>query len=601
MSTGSTQRQERARPGIGPLKRAVPFLRPYAGRLALALVFLTLAAAAMLGMPVAIRYVIDYGFTAERDIDRYFAALLGLAAAFALFAALRYYLVMWIGERVTADIRSAVYRHVLRLSPTFFEVTRTGEVLSRLTTDTTLVQSVVGAGLSIALRSSFMLAGALVMLFLTSAKLTLLTLVLVPFVVVPLLVFGRRVRALSRASQDRIADTSGIADEVLNAIHVVQAFRLEEFQARRFAEAVERSFETARRRLRASALLSGLIVLTSFGAIVIVLWVGARSVVAGSVTPGTLGQFLLYATIVAGSTAALGEVWGDVQRAAGAMERLMELLGARPDIRAPDHPQPLPEPGRGHIVLRDVCFSYPSRPSQRALDGFSLEVQPGETVALVGPSGAGKSTVFQLLLRFYDPQQGCILLDGVDIAQADPGEVRSRIGIVPQQTVLFAENVMENIRYGRPGADDEAVRRAARAANAEEFILRLPEGYFTHLGERGARLSGGQQQRIAIARAILRDPPILLLDEATSALDTESELLVQSALRNLMAGRTTLIIAHRLSTVQQADRIVVMNEGRIVGMGRHEDLLAGNSLYARLARLQFAHAGDGPAEVAPAG
>jgi ATP-binding cassette subfamily B protein len=577
-----------------------PFLKPYLGRLALAFTCLTIAAAAMLGMPIAIRYVIDYGFSSGGDIDRYFIALLCLAAVFAFFASMRYYLVMWIGERVTADIRATVYRHVLGMSPTFFEVTRTGEVLSRLTADTTLVQSVVGAGLSIALRSSFMLSGAFIMLFVTSARLTLFTLVLVPVVVLPVWIYGRRIRRLSRDSQDRIADSSGIAEEVLNAIQIVQAFTLEKFQDRRFTDSVERSFATARKRLRASALLSGLIVLTSFGAIVIVLWIGARSVNSGALTPGILSQFLLYATIVAGSTTALGEVWSDVQRAAGATERLMELLGAQPDIRPPAEPRPLPATRNGSIVIEHVAFNYPSRPKQRALDGFSLEIRPGETVALVGPSGAGKSTVFQLLLRFYDPQQGRILVDGVDIADANPAEVRGRIGIVPQHTVLFAENVRENIRYGRPEATDEEVISAARNANADDFIRRLPEGYDTFLGEKGLRLSGGQQQRIAIARAILKDPPILLLDEATSALDSESELLVQSALRNLMRGRTTVIIAHRLSTVQRAERIVVMNEGRIMDTGRHEELLERDTLYARLARLQFDSAALAAREAEPA-
>jgi len=436
-----------------------------------------------------------------------------------------------------------------------------------------------------------MLIGALIMLFITSARLTTLTLVLVPVVVVPVLIYGRRIRRLSRASQDRIADSSSIADEVLNAVQVIQAFTLEAFQAKRFDDSVERSFFTARQRLRASALLSGLIVLTSFGAIVIVLWVGARAVAGGSVTPGTLGQFLLYATIVAGSTTALGEVWSDVQRAAGAMERLMELLDTHPDIRVPDRPAPLPAVGKGHIRFEQIGFNYPSRPAQRALDQFTLEVRAGETIALVGPSGAGKSTVFQLLLRFYDPQEGRIFIDGVDLARADPREVRRRIGIVPQHTVLFAETVLENIRYGRPDAGEAEVRAAAQAASAEEFIKDLPEGYATHLGEKGARLSGGQQQRIAIARAVLKDPPILLLDEATSSLDAESERLVQYALRRLMKDRTTIIIAHRLATVQEADRIIVMNEGRIVDTGRHEELLRTDNLYARLAQLQFVDAG----------
>ena len=574
---------------LRPLRQALPFLRPYVPRLLLALLCLCIAAAAMLGMPIALRYVIDFGFSGGNgeNIDKYFEALLALAAVFAFFAGMRYYLVMWIGERVVADIRNAVYRHVIHLSPTFFEITRTGEVLSRLTADTTLVQSVVGAGISIALRSFIMLMGGMVMLFVTSTKLAGLILVLVPLVVLPILFYGRKVRRLSRASQDRVADSSGVAGEVLNAINIIQAFTLEEFQARRFGEAVERAFLAARSRLRTGALLSGLIVLTSFGAVVVVLWVGARSVASGGVTAGTLSQFLLYATLVAGSTTALGEVWSDVQRAAGAMERLMELLAAQPAIRAPDLPQPLPMPGQGHIYIENVVFHYPSRPGQRALENVTLEVKPGETVALVGPSGAGKSTVFQLLLRFYDPQQGRILLDGVDISLADPKAVRGRIGIVPQQTVLFAENVMENIRYGRPDATDAEVKIAAEAAIADEFIAGLPEGYQTFLGERGARLSGGQQQRIAIARAILKDPPILLLDEATSALDNQSERLVQEALANLMRNRTTVIIAHRLSTVQQAGRIVVMNEGRIVDQGTHDDLMSRDSLYARLAQTRF--------------
>jgi ATP-binding cassette subfamily B protein len=577
---------------LSPLRRVLPFIKPYIGRIFLAFICLTVAAVAMLGMPVAIRYVIDYGFSSDnaRSIDLYFLALLGLSVMLALFGSLRYYLVMWIGERVVADIRATVYNHVIKMSPTFFEVTRTGEVLSRLTTDTTLVQSVVGAGMSIALRSSFMVIGCLIMLFVTSPRLTLMILLLVPVVVLPVLLYGRKVRRLSRATQDRIADSSGIADETLNAIQIIQAFTLERFQGQRFTESVEDSFSAARHRLQVSSLLSGVIILTAFGSIVVVLWLGAHAVVDGTMTPGTLGQFLMYATFLAGSTTALGEVWSDVQRAAGAMERLMELLNAQPDIKAPDDPVALPVTEKGHIQIQAVCFNYPSRPDQRALDHFSLEIRSGESVALVGPSGAGKSTVFQLLLRFYDPQSGNILLDGVDIAMADPEEVRKRIGIVPQSTVLFAETALENIRFGRPTATDDEVRAAARAAIADEFIERQPEGYHTFLGEKGMRLSGGQQQRIAIARAILKNPPVMLLDEATSALDSESEKLVQEALDHLMQDHTTLVIAHRLSTVMKADRIVVMDEGGIVDIGTHNDLMQKTGIYNRLAELQFGSA-----------
>jgi len=579
---------------LKPIRQVVPFLRPYQGRLLIALACLVIAAASALGMPIAIRYAIDYGFSNAdtATINRYFLALLLMSLAYALFSAARFYFVMWIGERVVADIRARVYRHVIRMSPEFFEVTRTGEVLSRLTTDTTLVQSVVGAGMSIALRSSFMLLGGLFMLFITSARLTVLILVLVPLVVFPILLYGRKIRRLSRASQDRIADASSIAGESLNAIQIVQAFTLEAFQGDRFAAAVENAFTTARRRLAASSLLSGTIVLVAFSAIIAVLWTGAHAVVQGKLSAGTLSQFLLYATMVAGSTTALGEVWGDVQRAAGAMERLMELLNMEPVIQVPAQPLSLPVPAQGRLRLQELTFNYPSRPKDPALVDFSLDVAEGETLALVGPSGAGKSTVFQLLLRFYDPGHGRILLDGVDIASAHPAEVRQRIGIVPQQTVLFAASALENIRYGRPDASEVEIKAAARAALADEFIERLPEGYDSFLGEKGVRLSGGQQQRIAIARAILKNPPILLLDEATSSLDAESERLVQEALEHLMYQRTTIVIAHRLATVKKADRIVVMDKGRIIASGRHDELMQKDGLYARLAELQFTNASD---------
>jgi ATP-binding cassette subfamily B protein len=504
--------------------------------------------------------------------------------------------VTWLGERVVADLREAVYARVIRMDPGFFEVTRIGEVLSRLTADTTLVQSIAGVNLSITLRSAISLAGSLVMLAITSARLTGMIVLLIPVVIAPLVILGRRVRRLSRASQDRIADTSGIADETLNAIQTVQAFTLEDVNARRFGEAVEDSFRAAVRRTKTRSTLTAIATMLVFGAITFVLWMGAHSVVRGEMTGGQLGQFLLYAVYVAIAAASLSEMWGEVQRAAGAMERLVELQQAAPTIVAPSDPVALPTPGRGEIRFERVWFRYPSRPESTALADFDLSIRPGETVAFVGPSGAGKSTAFQLLLRFYDPAQGRILMDGVDIATADPEQVRRRIGLVPQETMLFAASARENIRYGRPEASDAEVESAARAAAADDFIRRLPEGYETFLGERGARLSGGQRQRIAIARAILRDPPILLLDEATSSLDAESERLVQGALERLMRDRTTIIIAHRLATVLQADRIVVMDHGRIVAQGTHGELVRDNELYARLAALQFADAHARPVE-----
>lgn len=577
---------------LRPLRALVPFIRPYSGTLVLAMVSLLLASGAFLLTPIAVRYVIDFGFSSEdaANVDRYFIYLLGVVILLGVAGAARAYFLTWLGERVVADLRDAVFRHMIRMDASFFEVTKIGEVMSRLTADTTLIQSISGVGLSIILRSSIQFFGALILLGLTNLKLMGYILVLFPAVLVPVLIIGRWVRRLSRDSQDRIADASGLATETLTAAQTVQAFTAEDMESRRFGDLIRISFETAVRRVKARAFFSMTAITGMFSALILVLWIGARAVLAGEMSGGELGQFVLYALFVAMSAAALSETWGEVQRAAGAMERLLELLAAEPQIKAPENPVPFPDHREGRIRFEEVTFSYPSRPSTLALDNLVLEIKPGEKVAFVGPSGAGKSTTFQLIMRFYDPQKGRIVIDGVDVAMADPVDVRGRIGIVPQETVIFGASARDNIRFGRPGASVDEIEAAAKAAAADEFIRELPEGYDTFLGERGTRLSGGQKQRIAIARAILKDAPILLLDEATSSLDAESERLVQEALEFLEKDRTTIVIAHRLATVLEADRIVVMDQGRIVDIGRHKELVARDPLYARLAELQFGDA-----------
>lgn len=565
------------------------FFKPYKFRMLLAFVVLIIAAGSALSLPLAIRQIVDQGFFVNQQtkIDFYFLVMMAIVVVMSVFSAARYYLVMWLGERIVADIRTTLYRHVLNMDPLFYETTPTGEVLSRLTTDTTLVQSVVGAGLSVTLRSTLLLLGSLFMLAITSAQLTGLILVIVPLVLVPIIFFGRRVRRLSKINQDCIAESSALAGETLNAIQLIQAYSLEWFSSDRFNDSVAIAFSTARQRLKARALLSAFTLFIVFAAIMAIIWLGTRFVMSGQLTVGELSQFLIYAIMVATNTAALSEVWGDMQRAAGALERILQLLKRQSGLRLAEHPLSISPSTVEHIRFDKVFFHYPSRPEQHALENFSLTIAPGESVALVGPSGAGKSTALQLLLRFYDPQQGTITLGGIDITQANISQLRSAIGIVPQDTVIFAADVMENIRLGKLDATDVEIRLAAQAAAADEFIRRLPDGYNTFLGERGIRLSGGQRQRIAIARAILKNPPVLLLDEATSALDAESEKLVQEAMEQLMKDRTTLIIAHRLATVLKADRIVVMEQGRIVAIGKHQELLLQGGIYARLAALQF--------------
>ncbi len=577
------------------------FVRAYPAQLTAALVALSVAALATLAIPRGLKQVVDNGFAVGSDpasIAPYFYGLLGVVAVLAVATAFRFYFVSWIGERVVADLRKTVHRHLLTLDPVFFEENRPAEIASRLTSDTAVIEQVVATSASLALRNAAMGIGGIILMFSEAPKLTGLMLLVIPLTMLPIIFLGRRVRTVSRSSQDRIASLGTMAAEVLGAIKIVQAFTQEGREASRFGEAVETAFGTAKKRIRLRAGMTALVIGLIFGAITLVLWQGALDVISGKLSGGTIAAFIFYAVIVAGAFGTLTEVYGDFMRAAGASGRMRELLAARPGIRAPEKPLALPVPARGAVALDHVTFHYPSRPEDAALIDFSLDVAAGETVAIVGPSGAGKSTLFQLVQRFYDPEKGSIRIDGVALTAADPEDIRARIAVVPQESVIFATSALENIRYGRPDATEAEVWAAAKAAHADGFLRDLPDGIHSYMGEAGTRLSGGQRQRMAIARAILRDAPILLLDEATSALDSESERLVQSALEGLMQGRTTLVIAHRLATVRNADRIVVMDQGRIVAEGTHDRLIAQGGLYAKLARLQFEQVRPDTAQVA---
>lgn len=584
--TADTQRPTRR---LGSLMRLWPFVRPHRALAGGWLLFLAISSSATLVLPMAVRHMIDQGFghSSQATINATFLGLFGVALVLAFATAARYYCIALLGERSLASLRSDLYAHVIRLDVGFFERSRVGELISRLGTDTEVIQALIGSGISVALRSAVMLLGASALMVWTSPHLAGLTALVIPAVMLPILVFGRRVQKLSRASQDRLADAAAIANETLNAAPAVKAYAREDIESARYGGAIARALATARSRIGMRSILTATVIVLFFGAIALVLWAGARDVLAGTLDVGVLTQFVIYAFLAAGSLAGLSEVWGDVLRAAGAMERIGELFEERADITSPAQPTLLPRPMEGALRFEHIQFHYPSRPDAPALHDFDLSIRPGETVALVGPSGAGKSTVFALLLRFYDPQTGRITLDGIDLRALALPELRGAIALVPQETVIFGGSAADNIRFGRQDADDEEVRDAARAAEANDFIMAMSKGYREELGERGVRLSGGQRQRIAIARAILRDAPLLLLDEATSALDAQSEAAIQQALERLEKGRTTLVIAHRLATVQRADRIVVMDGGRIVAQGTHQSLLAEGGLYAELARLQF--------------
>jgi len=579
----------KSRARLRPLLALSPYVARYRGRAILALIALTVAALTTLLVPIAVRRMIDFGMTPKgiAMINSYFSVMIAVVAVLALASASRYYLVMTIGERIVADLRREVFAHLISLSPSFFDSARSGELISRLTADTTQIKSAVGASVSIALRNLMLFFGAAAMMVVTSPRLSGFVLLAIPLVVIPLVAFGRWVRRLSRNAQDTLADASGYAAELIGAIRTVQAYTGERLANARFGNDVEQAYEAARVSTKARAILTAIIIFIVFTSVVAILWVGSHDVLTGAITPGRLGQFVLYTAFAATGLGQLSEVWGEIAAASGAAERLLEILHVKPEITAPAAPRALPQPSRGDVTFEEVSFSYPARPEVPAIDRVSFAVKAGEKVAIVGPSGAGKSTLFHLLLRFYDPSSGSISFDGVPVPQADPQAVRSHIALVPQESAVFATSARENIRFGRPEASDAEVERAADMAHASEFIRRLPEGFETALGERGVTLSGGQRQRIAIARAILRDAPLLLLDEATSSLDAESETLVQTALEELMRHRTTLVIAHRLATVLSCDRILVLDQGRIVEQGTHASLVAANGLYARLARLQF--------------